>query len=95
MESGQVKTGADSEETFTNMLQQMHGITAPISYGIAAKYPNVQALRRGLEGNRKALEDLKKTAGRNGAFTDRRIGPSVSKRVWSVFMERDPGSTEV
>ncbi|KAL8904235.1 MAG: hypothetical protein Q9207_003395, partial [Kuettlingeria erythrocarpa] len=60
MESGQVKSGKDAEEVYTNMLLANVRVTNPIAHGIAAKYPNVSALVRGLEEKGPtALEHLK------------------------------------
>ena len=96
MESGQVKTGENSSDTYTKMLQEIIRITAPVAYGIAAKYPTVQKLVKGLEENGPlALEDCRKCANKDGAFTDRRIGPSISKRVYKVFIGRDASSLDV
>lgn len=36
-----------------------------------------------------------KSANRNGALTDRKIGPAISRRLYKVFMEMDPASTDV
>ena len=36
-----------------------------------------------------------KSANRNGALTDRKIGPAISRRLYKVFMETDPASTDV
>ncbi|KKK27316.1 hypothetical protein ARAM_000468 [Aspergillus rambellii] len=36
-----------------------------------------------------------KSANRNGAITDSRIGPAASKRLYKVFMGLDPASTDV
>ncbi|KAH8684591.1 ERCC4 domain-containing protein [Tricladium varicosporioides] len=96
MESGQVKTGDSHDDTFAKMLQEIMRITASVAYGIAAEYPSLQDLAKGLEKRGPlALEDLKKMANKDGAFTDRRIGPSISKRVYNVFMGKDPGSWDV
>ena len=96
MESGQVKTGDGPSDTFVKMLQEMVRITAPIAYGITAKYPTVYKLVQGLRENGPlALENCKKTANKDGAFTDKRIGPSISKRVYNVFMSRDAGLEDV
>jgi len=50
MESGQVKTGEDKDDTFTKMLQEVVRVTPPIAFGIAAEYLNavslVKAFRR-------------------------------------------------
>ena len=60
MDTGQVKTGDNKEDTYVKMLQENVRVTAPIAYGIAAEYPSVAALigafRRDGTG---ALEDLK------------------------------------
>lgn len=36
-----------------------------------------------------------KTANKNGAFTDKRIGQAISKRVYKVFTGTDPASHDV
>ncbi|KAE9380631.1 hypothetical protein N431DRAFT_395732 [Stipitochalara longipes BDJ] len=96
MESGQVKTGENAADTYAKMLQEIIRITAPVAYGIAAEYPTVQKLVKGLEANGPlALEDCRKCANKDGAFTDRRVGPSISKRVYKVFLGRDAGSWDV
>ncbi len=96
MESGQVKTGENAADTYTKMLQEIIRITTPVAYGIAAKYPTVQKLVKGLEEHGPlALEDCRKCANKDGTFTDRKVGPSISKRVYKVFLGRDPGSWDV
>jgi len=96
METGQVKTGDSVPDTYIKMLQEISRITAPIAYGIAAEYPTVQTLVKGLEEKGPlALEDNRKSANKNGAFTDRRVGPAASKRVWKVFMGREEGSWDI
>ena len=44
MESGQVKTGEDKDDTFVKMLQEVVRVTPSIAYGIASEYPNVISL---------------------------------------------------
>ncbi|TVY68698.1 Crossover junction endonuclease eme1 [Lachnellula suecica] len=96
MDSGQVKSGEDASDTYCKMLQEIIRITAPVAYGIMAEYPTVQKLVRGLEEHGAlALEDCRKMANRDGAFTDKRVGPAISKRVHSVFTGRDPKSFDV
>ncbi|KAH8601396.1 ERCC4 domain-containing protein [Bisporella sp. PMI_857] len=96
MESGQVQVGNGTEDTFIKMLEQMARITASIAKGIQAEYPTVQALVAGLrEHGPNALADLRTAANNNGAFTDRRIGPAISKRVYNVFTSRDEGRDDV
>jgi crossover junction endonuclease EME1 len=96
MESGQVKAGDGASDTYARMLQEMRGLTAPTAYSIAAEYPTVQSLVKGLrERGPHALEDCRKSANKNGAFTDKRIGPAMSARVHGVFMGRDAGGLNV
>ncbi|KAI1471687.1 ERCC4 domain-containing protein [Daldinia caldariorum] len=96
MEVGQVRTGEDAKDTYVRMLQEVTRVTAPIAYGVAAKYGTVSQLVRGLEENGPlALENCRKCANRDGAFSDRVIGPAVSKRIYKIFTCRDPGSMDV
>ncbi|KAI1802347.1 ERCC4 domain-containing protein [Daldinia bambusicola] len=96
MEVGQVRTGEDARDTYVRMLQEVTRVTAPIAYGVAAKYPTASQLVRGLEENGPlALENCRKCANRDGAFSDRVIGPAVSKRIYKIFTCRDPGSMDV
>lgn len=96
MESGQVKTGDDKDDTFVKMLQEVVRVTPPIAYGIASEYPSVLALVKAFRKHGPlVLEDLQKSANRNGALTDRKIGPAISRRLYKVFTELDPASTDV
>lgn len=96
MESGQVKTGDDAQDTYVRMLQEIVRVTAPIAYGIAAEFGNVSELVRKLEAegpNR--LEGIRKSANKDGAVSDRNVGQAVSRRMHKVFTGRDDGSTDV
>lgn len=96
MESGQVKTGDDAQDTYVRMLQEIVRVTAPIAYGIAAEFGNVSELVRKLEAegpNR--LEGIRKSANKDGAVSDRNVGQAVSRRMHKVFTGRDDGSTNV
>lgn len=99
MESGQVKTGENAEDTFVKMLQEIHRITPSIAYGIAAEYPSITKLMKAYElsgqQGRDLLMGLKKCSNRDGAFTDKDIGKAISRRVWSIFTSREEGSTNV
>ncbi|RDW66069.1 hypothetical protein BP6252_09704 [Coleophoma cylindrospora] len=90
MESGQVKTGEDAADTFIKMLSEIRMLTPAVAHGIARRFPTVQQLVTGLqEGGPKALEDLRKVANKDGAVTDQRIGPALSKRVHAMLLGRD------
>jgi crossover junction endonuclease EME1 len=96
VESGQVKTGDGAKDTYIHMLQEIARVTAPMAYSIAAKYPTVMDLARGFERDGPlALEDLRKSANRDGRLTDQRIGQAISRRLYKIFMEKDPTSTDV
>lgn len=59
MESGQVKTGEDKDDTFIKMLQEVVRITPSIAYGIAAEHPSVISLIKAFRKHgRDVLEDL-------------------------------------
>ncbi|RAK99536.1 uncharacterized protein BO80DRAFT_126389 [Aspergillus ibericus CBS 121593] len=96
MDGGQVKPGENRSDTFIKMLQEVNRVTASMAYGIATRYPSamdlVNAMRKDGLG---LLEDVKKSANKNGALTDSRIGPAASRRLYKVFMGLDPSSTEV
>ncbi|KAL2374482.1 hypothetical protein BDBG_01579 [Blastomyces gilchristii SLH14081] len=96
MDVGQVKSGEDNRDTYVKMLQEVQRVTAPISYGITSQYPTVAELVRQLkEQGPLLLEDVKKCANRNGAFTDARVGPAISKRLHKVFTGLNPASTDI
>lgn len=96
MDVGQVKTGEDKTDTFVKMLQEITRVTGSMAYGIVSKYPSVTDLIRAMRIHGPlTLEDVKKSANKNGALTDARIGPAVSKRLYKVFMGLDPSSTDV
>ena len=96
MDVGQVRTGDNAQDTYVRMLQEILRITAPVAYGIAATYPDVTSLVRGLdEHGPLALAGIKKTANKNGAFTDGNIGQAISKRVYKIFRADDPRCMDV
>ena len=95
MDIGQVKTGDDAADTYVKMLQEVQRVTPAMAYGIANLYPNVRGLVKAFRDHGPlVLEDVKKGANRDGAVTDRRLGPQVSKRLYKVFMGKDPWSTD-
>ncbi|KAH6896623.1 ERCC4 domain-containing protein [Thelonectria olida] len=96
MESGQVKTGEDKKDTYVRLLQEIVRVTGPIAHGIVAEFPNVGELVQALETEGPSrLEGVRKSANKDGAFSDRTIGQAVSRRIHKVFTGRDEGSTDV
>lgn len=96
MDSGQVRTGEDAQDTYVRLLQEIGRVTPPISYGISTRFPTVTELVKGFRSQGPlALESIKKSANKDGAFTERTIGQAISRKVHKVFTVRDEGSTEV
>jgi len=96
MDSGQVRTGENTEETYVKMLQEIQRVTPSMAYGIRnAGYESVRELVEGFrKEGREMLQDVKKSANKDGAWSDRRLGPQVSKRLHKVFIGRDPTSMD-
>lgn len=93
---GQVKTGADAANTYLLMLQQIHKLTEPVAAAIVAEYPSLPSLIAGFRSaGPEMLQDLHPLMRKDGAATDRRIGPQMSRRVYAVFFGLDPKSTDV
>ncbi|KAL6824699.1 ERCC4 domain-containing protein [Trichoderma sp. SZMC 28015] len=96
MESGQVRTGDDARDTYVRLLQEIARVTAPIAYGIVSEFGTVGELVTGLEqGGPLRLENVRKSANKDGAVSDRAVGQAVSRRIHKVFTGRDEMSTDV
>ncbi|KAM0330801.1 hypothetical protein ACHAQA_003755 [Verticillium albo-atrum] len=96
MESGQVRTGDDTRDTYARMLQEIVRVTAPIAYGVAEEFGTVTGLVKGLEERGPlALEACRKSANKDGAVSDRTIGQAVSRRIYKVFTGKDETSMDV
>ena len=96
MEAGQVRAGDGPRDVYARMLQEMTRVTPAVALGIAAEFPTVTSLVHCLEHlGPLALENCRKSANRDGAFTDRAVGPAASKRIHKVFTGSDPSSTDV
>ncbi|KAK4144038.1 ERCC4 domain-containing protein [Dichotomopilus funicola] len=96
METGQVKTGDGTHDTYVRILQEIGRVTAPTAYGIAAEFESVSALVRGLEeGGPLRLEKVRRSINKDGELSDRTVGQAVSKRVHKIFLGRDETSTDI
>ncbi|CAF3590885.1 unnamed protein product [Fusarium graminearum] len=96
MESGQVKTGEDTKDTYVRMLQEIARVTAPIAHGVAKEFDTVSDLVRGFETTGPMrLEGVRKMANKDGTFSDRTVGQAVSRRMYKVFTGVDETSTDV
>ena len=96
MDSGQIATGDGGGETFVLMLQQIARVTEPVALGVAARYATLPKLVRGFRDEGPlALEACLKSRNRNGALSDRAVGPALSRRIYKVLMGTDEASTDV
>ena len=95
MDSGQVRTGDDKKDTFVKMLQEVQRVTPSMAYGIVEEFHSIRKLVKGFDkhGNL-LLEDVRKTVNKDGGWSDKRLGPQVSKRLFKVFMGKDPTATD-
>jgi crossover junction endonuclease EME1 len=95
MDRGQVKTGDNAEDTFAKMLQEVNRITPSMALGIVKEYGTIRRLVKGFDkhGNL-LLEDVRKAVNKDGGWSDKRLGPQASKRLFKVFMGRDPSATD-
>ncbi|KAL4740933.1 ERCC4 domain-containing protein [Aspergillus similis] len=96
MDSGQVKPGENASDTYIRMLQEISRVTASMAYGVVNQYASVVDLVKGMRRSGPGmLKDVKKSANKDGALTDARIGPAASRRLYKVFMGMDPQSTDI
>ncbi|TQV94368.1 hypothetical protein V2A60_002599 [Cordyceps javanica] len=96
MDSGQVKTGDSTHDTYVRMLQEIVRVTAPIAYGVASEFSTVTKLVEGLAARGpSALEQVRKSANKDGALSERTVGQAVSKRLYKIFTGTDETSTDV
>ncbi|CAK7274408.1 hypothetical protein SEPCBS119000_006154 [Sporothrix epigloea] len=96
MDSGQITTGDDPQNLYALILQQVARVTEPVALGIAARFDDIPRLVRGFEEEGPlALEAIPKSRTRNGALSDRMIGPALSRRLYKVFIGRDAANTDV
>ncbi|KAK3986217.1 crossover junction endonuclease eme1 [Cladorrhinum sp. PSN332] len=90
MDTGQVKTGEDNKDTYIKMLQEISHVTKSVAYGIANEFETVSKLVKGFEvGGDQVLQGVRKSANKDGTFSDRLVGGILSKRVGRVFTGRD------
>lgn len=95
MDSGQIKTGDDEKDTYVKMLQEVQRVTVSMAYGIASEYETIQKLVQGFrDEGREMLADVRKSANKDGDWTDKRLGPQISRRLYKVFMGKDPMTTD-
>jgi crossover junction endonuclease EME1 len=92
MDNGQVQTGLDASDTYLRMLQELPRVTPSMAHGIRDEgWASVRELVAGFrKEGRLILEDVRKAVNRDGGVSDRRVGPSVSKRLYRLFFSDDP-----
>lgn len=95
MDVGQVKTGDDRLDTYVRMLQEVQRVTPAMAYGIANHYDSLGKLIRAFrQDGPLLLQDIRKSTNRDGAVSDRALGPAVSRRLYKVCTGRDPASMD-
>ncbi|CAK7567938.1 MAG: hypothetical protein SEPTF4163_005916 [Sporothrix epigloea] len=96
MDSGQIATGDNPQDLYALILQQVARVTEPVALGVATRFDSIPRLVRGFqEEGSLALEAVPKSRNRNGALSDRTVGPALSRRLHKVFLGRDAASTDV
>ncbi|KAI9732364.1 MAG: hypothetical protein M1834_001571 [Cirrosporium novae-zelandiae] len=96
METGQVRTGDDANDTFVRMLQEIMRVTPGVAHAVAAEVGGVMGLVKGLREKGPALlENLEKCSNANGGRTDARIGPALARRIARVFLGEDEEATNI
>ena len=66
METGQVQSGKNNEDTFLKILKQLTRITDKEAHGIASRYPNIVSLVKAFkEIGPSALENVRVSFSRN------------------------------
>ncbi|KPI38151.1 Crossover junction endonuclease eme1 [Cyphellophora attinorum] len=94
MGAGQFKGGDDAQETFVRMLEEQQRVTPSIAQSIVFKYSSPRELVEAFRQNdNMLLENMRKSTNKDGGFSDKRIGPVISKRMHKVFLGRDPEAT--
>lgn len=94
MGSGQFKTGEDAQETFVKMLENQQRVTPSIAQSVVSRWSSPRELVAAFRRNDNLmLEDVRKSTNKDGGYSDKRIGPVISKRMYKVFLGRDPEAT--
>jgi crossover junction endonuclease EME1 len=87
---GQVRAGADREDTWSKMLQEIQRVTPAHANGIIDRCPDVRSLVQTFrQGGPEALHDIPLLMTRDGAPSNRNIGVATSRRIHGVFTERN------
>lgn len=89
MDVGQVKTGADSHDTFSKILQEVPRCTAAVANGIRNVYPNLHLLVSAIRKDEDALKDIQVMNNVNGAAAGRKVGQAMSKSVTKILNGED------
>lgn len=91
---GQVRVGVGKKDIYLRMLEQINRITPSVAASIESVYPDVQTLVAAFKDQGEdALAEIPNQMARNGL--ERNLGPSISRRVYAIFMDADPESIEI
>ncbi|KAH8806658.1 hypothetical protein DL96DRAFT_1686355 [Flagelloscypha sp. PMI_526] len=91
--SDSIKSGTSASDTYLQMLTQIHRVTLAHAKAIIALYPTMRGLRNGAKRHGEHFLADAEVGDLTQVGTQRRrtrMGPAMSKRVWSVVLGRDP-----
>ncbi|KAJ4161666.1 uncharacterized protein LMH87_007692 [Akanthomyces muscarius] len=95
-DSGQIRKGVDTHDTYSRMLQVIHRVSAPMAFGVASECGTVTELVERLETRGpRALAQVRKRVGKDSALLDQTIGQAVSRRFHKIFTGTNDSSTDV
>ncbi|KAG0044786.1 putative monocarboxylate transporter mch1 [Gryganskiella cystojenkinii] len=82
-----IKSGSDPADTWIKSLQMIHMVTLNMAKAIAEKYPTIKSLYEGYRQCNTLTQAHNMLA---EIQASRRVGPTVSRRIFDVFMSEDP-----
>ncbi|KAL1925798.1 uncharacterized protein VTP21DRAFT_681 [Calcarisporiella thermophila] len=91
-----VRCGSDAAESWLRMLQEIQLVTPRIAESIVEVYPTVRSLYdayfacESIEEGEMLLADIEVERVAIPGQRPRRIGPAMSKRIYHIFMGKDP-----
>lgn len=95
MGAGAHRTGEDAQETFCRMLEAQQRVTPSIAQSIASQWCSPRELVTAFRNSDNLmLENVRKSTNKDGGYSDKRIGPVISKRMYKVFLGRNPEATD-
>lgn len=89
-ETGQIKTGTDTRDTFEKMLQSITRVTPQIAQAIASRYTGIRELSRAIQQGPRELENIRKEQNVDGRVTGGVLGAATARNVFKALVPSDP-----